>query len=236
MPFPIFFMMMGIGLYFWQRGDTKKAKIFILTSFLWISLLSYAPFSSLLLSPLENRYSRIELNASHPNYTHVLGSGHTSNAKIPLSSQINLISLARINEGVTLYKTYPQMKLIFSGYGEDDPISNARKNAEMALALGVNPDDIIILESPKDTHEEAMASKTIVGNAPVILVTSASHMPRASALFRKAGVNVIPAPTDFQIKKTSRILQFPSAEGLSRSEAAFHEYLGLAWSILKGYI
>ena len=67
-------------------------------------------------------------------------------------------------------------------------------------------------------------------------VTSASHMVRASALFRKAGIHVIPAPTDFQIKGSDILLQFPSASGLERSEAAFHEYLGLAWGKLKGIL
>lgn len=236
MPFPIFFLLLGIALLFWKRGNIQRGKQVFIIALIWIALLSYSPFASLLLLPLENRHSKIELDSNHPQYIHVLGCGHTSNPKIPLSSQISLVSLARINEGVALYKTYPNMKLIFSGYGGDDPISNARKNAQMAIALGVNPRDIIILEAPKDTQEEAIASKRIVGNQPIILVTSASHMVRASALFRKMGVTVLPAPTDFQVKKASRLLQFPSAEGLSRSEAAFHEYLGLAWGKIKGYI
>lgn len=236
MPFPIFFILLGIGFYFWHRGNDQRAKQFFLSSLIWISLLSYAPFSALLLSPLEMTYSKVELTDTVPAYIHVLGCGHTSNAKIPLSSEIGLVSLARINEGVFLYKTYPNMKIIFSGYGEKDPISNARKNSQMAIALGVNPADIILLETPQDTQEEAIASKKIVGDQALILVTSASHMVRASALFRKAGISVITAPTDFQAKGNDRLWQFPSSEGLGRSEAAFHEYLGLAWSMLKGMI
>jgi uncharacterized SAM-binding protein YcdF (DUF218 family) len=234
MPFPIFLILLGIGFYFWQRGNDRRAKQFFLASLIWISLLSYGPFSSLLLTPLENTYSKVELSNTSPKYIHVLGCGHTTNPNIPLSSEISLVSLARINEGVSLYKAHPNMKLIFSGYGGGDPVSNARKNSEMAIALGVNPADIILLETPKDTQEEAIASKKIVEDQPIILVTSASHMVRASALFRKAGINVIPAPTDFQIKGKSEFLQFPSSGGLGYTEAAFHEYLGLAWGRLRG--
>lgn len=234
MPFPIFLILVGIGFYFWQRGNERRAKQVFLSSLLWISLLSYSPFSALLLLPLESAYSKVELTNTPPKYIHVLGCGHTSNPHIPLSSEIGLVSLARLNEGVSIYKTHPNMKLIFSGYGGNDPISNARKNAQMAIALGVDPADIVLLEAPKDTQEEAMASKKIIGNQPLILVTSASHMVRASALFRKAGINVIPAPTDFQIKRDDDLWQLPSADGLGRSEAAFHEYLGLAWGKLKG--
>ena len=234
MPFPIFLILVGIGFYFWQRGNERRAKQVFLSSLLWISLLSYSPFSALLLLPLESAYSKVELINTSPKYIHVLGCGHTSNPNIPLSSEIGLVSLARLNEGVSIYKAHPNMKLIFSGYGGNDPISNARKNAQMAIALGVDPADIVLLEAPKDTQEEAIASKKIIGNQPLILVTSASHMVRASALFRKAGINVIPAPTDFQIKRDDDLWQLPSADGLGRSEAAFHEYLGLAWGKLKG--
>jgi uncharacterized SAM-binding protein YcdF (DUF218 family) len=58
-------------------------------------------------------------------------------------------------------------------------------------------------------------------------------MPRAAALFKNAGVNTINAPTDFQVKKQDTLWQFPSAEGLMRSEAAFHEYLGIAWAKMR---
>lgn len=236
MPFPIFLILVGIGFYFWQRGNQRRAKHFFLSSLLWISLLSYSPFSALLLLPLESSYAKVELTSTPAKYIHVLGSGHVSNPHIPLSSEIGLVSLARLNEGVSLYKARPNMKIIFSGYGGRDHVSNARKNSQMAIALGVNPSDIILFEAPQDTQEEAAAAKKIIGDQPLILVTSASHMVRASALFRKAGIEVIPAPTDFQAKGNDALWQLPSADGLGRSEAAFHEYLGLGWGRLKDYL
>lgn len=236
MPFPIFLLLVTIGFYFWQRNDDRRAKKILLFSLLWISLLSYSPFSALLLLPLESTYSKVELTNIPPKYIHVLGSGHTSNPHIPLSSEIGLVSLARLNEGVSLYKAHGNMKMIFSGYGGKDPVSNARKNSQMAITLGVNPKDIILLEKPQDTQEEALAAKKIIGDQPLILVTSASHMVRASALFRKEGIEVIAAPTDFQAKGNDTLWQFPSADGLGRSEAAFHEYLGLGWGRVKGYL
>ncbi|MEW5831248.1 MAG: envelope biogenesis factor ElyC [Campylobacterota bacterium] len=237
MPFPLFLVLFGIGLFLWHRGYLKWSKRVILASLVWITLLSYAPFSSLLIAPLEERHPRLNPTALEGvRYIHVLGSGHVSNPDIPLSSQLGTASLVRINEGVALYKSRPGMKLIFSGFGYTDAVSNARKNAEMAMVLGVPSSDIVLLETPKDTAEEAMAAKSIVGGQPLVLVTSASHMPRAVALFSKAGVNVLPAPTDFQVKKRNDVWEFPSAEGLQRSESAFHEYLGLAWGKLRGLI
>lgn len=188
----------------------------------------------MLLKPLENTYPKIDMNAPLPKYIHVLGSGHTSNRNLPLSSELGSNSLIRVNEGVAIYKSHPNMKLIFSGYGGDDPISNARMNRDMAIVLGVDPNDIILLEAPKDTEDEAIAAKKIVGNESLVLVTSASHMVRASSIFRKNGICVIEAPTDFLVKKEDTLWQFPSSGGLHRSECAFHEYLGLLWEKLKG--
>ncbi|MDP3302207.1 MAG: ElyC/SanA/YdcF family protein [Sulfuricurvum sp.] len=236
MPFPIFLLLVAIGFYFWQRNDHRRAKKILLFALLWISLLSYPPFSALLLLPLESAYDKVKLTDTPVKYIHVLGNGHTSNPRIPLSSEIGLVSLARLNEGVSLYKAHGNMKIIFSGHRGRDPVSNACKNAQMAIALGVNPADIILLETPQDTQEEAAAAKKIIGKQPLILVTSASHMVRASALFRKEGIEVISAPTDFQVKEHDTLWQFPSADGLGRSEAGFHEYLGLVWGRLKGYL
>jgi uncharacterized SAM-binding protein YcdF (DUF218 family) len=127
-----------------------------------------------------------------------------------------------------IYRKQENAKLIFSGYGNDDKISNARANARVAAALGVNPEDILLLENTRDTGAEAEAVKKIVGGEKVILVTSTAHMPRAMALFENAGLNVTPAPTDFRGKK-SAWLHLPGAEGLRNSETAFHEYLGIFW-------
>jgi len=59
------------------------------------------------------------------------------------------------------------------------------------------------------------------------------------ALFRKRGLQPIPAPADFPAREPqgfdpSRF--FPGAGGLGQVETALHEYLGLAWAWLRGEI
>jgi len=235
-PFGIFFILTAISLFFWFKKSHKSATATAIFAFLWISLLSYYPLSSKLLSPLEQSYAAMETPPVSVRYIHVLGSGHVSNPKFPLSSQLEINSLVRVIEGIRLHKLSKQCKLIFSGSAGRDPISEARINGKMAIAMGVKPSDIILLETPRDTYEEAVADKTITGNETVILVTSASHMPRAKALFEKAGVSVIPAPTDFEVKNRETYWKFPSAEGLNCSEKAFHEYFGLIWGKLSGIL
>ncbi|MCL4524931.1 MAG: YdcF family protein [Gammaproteobacteria bacterium] len=64
------------------------------------------------------------------------------------------------------------------------------------------------------------------------LVTSALHMPRAVAWFRRAGVKVIPVPTDYRLDRVNGLRLeswLPRAIYLEISSEASHEYLGLLW-------
>jgi len=111
--------------------------------------------------------------------------------------------------------------------------------AEVALALGVNKDGLILEEISKDTEEQAHLIQQIVGQEYFILVTSASHMPRSVALFKRLGLNCIPAPTDHLVKERREITPrdfYPTAESLQKAEKAFYEYLGLTWARLRGLI
>mgnify|MGYP000932371749 CR=1 FL=1 len=60
----------------------------------------------------------------------------------------------------------------------------------------------------------------------VVLVTSALHMPRAAANFRQQGLQVWPAPTDYQGQVPFAWGQLiPSAQGLALSTAVLREWV-----------
>lgn len=235
-PFGVFYLLLFIAFILWRKNAHSKAKAIFAFALLWISLLSYYPLSTTLIGTLESQYHMLQSPPSGARFIHVLGSGSVSDPKFPISSQFNSSGLSRVIEGVRLYKKSSEIKMIFSGSSGDDPVSNARMNAKLAIEMGVDPADIIILEEPRDTHDEALADKNITGNASVILVTSAAHMPRSAALFIKAGVSIIPAPTDFLDRDMLPWWKFPSSDGLMCSESAFHEYIGLIWGKLTGII
>jgi uncharacterized SAM-binding protein YcdF (DUF218 family) len=59
-------------------------------------------------------------------------------------------------------------------------------------------------------------------------VTDASHMPRAEIEFRRAGFEVVPAPTGFAAPYNRPALEWlPSAEGLALTRRVLREVLGL---------
>lgn len=155
-----------------------------------------------------------------------------------MTGQISGESLARLVEGIRIHSILPKSKLVLSG-GGFDPVPNANVMADVALGLGVDDRALVLEPVSKDTKDEAWLIRRIVGGNRFILITSASHMPRSMALFRKLGTQPIPAPTDYWVKErqgNSSGLSFPSAGSLCKAQSAFYEYLGLAWAKLRGQI
>jgi uncharacterized SAM-binding protein YcdF (DUF218 family) len=63
--------------------------------------------------------------------------------------------------------------------------------------------------------------------------------PRAIALFRKQGMDPIPAPAAHLVKERSNRAPedfFPSGGSLQETQMAVHEYLGILWSKFMGLI
>lgn len=161
----------------------------------------------------------------------VLGSGYVPHDHIPATGAIDADGLARIVEGVRLAHSRPNSRLIVSGGAAPGSTPSALGYAQLAADLGIRPSDLVVLDRGRNTEEEARDVAALLGSAPFILVTSAYHMPRAMKLMRGAGANPIPAPTGQLMNAWQGAERFgimPGSRGLRKTEAALHEYLGLA--------
>ena len=49
----------------------------------------------------------------------------------------------------------------------------------------------------RNTYENVTGTKRLIGPASILLVSSASHLPRAVPVFTKQGFRVTPAPCDY---------------------------------------
>lgn len=89
----------------------------------------------------------------------------------------------------------------------------------------------------RDTQENATLSARILaaeGIRRVALVTHALHMKRAAAEFRRAGLEVIPAPTLLPLAPDYQPSDFrPGAKAYRDSALALHELLGQAALALR---
>jgi uncharacterized SAM-binding protein YcdF (DUF218 family) len=196
------------------------------------------------LGRLERRYpapvqQERAVSANPPRWIVVLAGGFSPDPTLPVTSQLSTATLARLIEGVRLYKRFPGSRLVVSGGPWYDAGPEAAPMAEVATLLGVAPSDVVREEASLDTEDQARLVAPIVGNGEFLLVTSASHTPRAMALFRKRGLHPIAAPADYDIKepRTYSLNQLhPKAINVQRVEEAAYEYLGLAWARLRGAI
>ena len=219
MPLPLGLILAFIGLLYLYKNNIKKAKLFLTVGVVWIVIISSGFFSNFLLSPLENKHSVINNIPKDVKYILLLG-GDLQN---------------RGWEVLKLYTLIPNSKIITSGYEGNRKIPEAVKTANLLQAIGIPKKDIIIHSTPKDTKDEAIKIKQFLGTTKFILVTSAYHMPRALALFKKEGLNPIPAPANFLIQD-GKISIVPNAGSLFKTRIAWHEYLGLLWAKIRGQI
>jgi uncharacterized SAM-binding protein YcdF (DUF218 family) len=251
-PFPLCLGILILGLLcLWATRRQRLGKGLVTLGTVLLLLLSLPFIAGQAAAPLESRYpallhpeaiSRAGEGSTSPQWIVVLGGGHALDPRHPANSQTSAATLERVVEGVRLYKALPGSKLLLSGGGVFDPEPEAAVMARVAGVLGVKPQDIRLETESRDTADQAKIVADLLGRERFILVTSATHMPRAMALFRKRGVEPIPAPTDFRVQDPQGAQgpnpgrYFPSASGLEQVETAAHEYLGLAWAWLRGAI
>jgi uncharacterized SAM-binding protein YcdF (DUF218 family) len=252
MPLPVFFLLLLVSTLLYWRKRKKWAGIFFAFSFFWLLLVSTPWIPQLLIKSLEKQYAPLlhvpqNLPDSGVNIL-VLGCGHTNDLSLPWTGQLATQELGRVVEGVRLYKMIPGSKLVLSASNVDDHFSQAETAARAALLLGVSPEDTLHLPTPRNTWEEAMAYRERFGAESVethgdafethrraslqILVTDAMHMPRAMMLFRMAGLDPIPAPTNFIIKEGKNPKSpdwWPAPGNIAMFGKAVHEYMGIVW-------
>jgi uncharacterized SAM-binding protein YcdF (DUF218 family) len=202
------------------------------------------PVANALIRPFEGRAPAVLIPGELPEaetlrWVVVLGGGHSTDPALPPAAQLWSESLYRLVEGVRLHRALPNTELYLSGWGGQDPRSNAEVMADAAISMGVDPRHIELASSPRDTEEEAGALARFLrargeADAPFLLVTSAAHLPRALRHMRAAGLDPIPAPAQAYAAgldpwgRDEGFRRFvPQAQNYLKVERAVHEALGL---------
>ncbi|HSF82516.1 MAG TPA: YdcF family protein [Anaerolineales bacterium] len=160
----------------------------------------------------------------------------------------------RVIYAAFLYKQGKAEHLLLTG-GKIDWLSTDAGPAEDMFSLlellGVPAEAMWLETDSRNTYENAVNSHLLLESKHIhriLLVTSASHMPRSVRLFEGQGFEVIPAPTDFTVTQkdweqaisaplqTQVLNLLPSAENLSITSRMLKEYLGLFIYQLRGWI
>lgn len=163
------------------------------------------PFPELLLASLEDEYPplRVESLDTSLHYNMiVLGAGQIWHPGASAVTQLNKTLAARLLEGIRIYRNLPHVTFMGSGEDFSKAYPMAKQAIRAAVELGVSPADTISLRGGYNTREEAASYYRHYGNStPLILVTSAYHMPRAVCWFTAQGISVIPAPANYSVNR-----------------------------------
>jgi uncharacterized SAM-binding protein YcdF (DUF218 family) len=248
-PLPVCLELLIVGVVLlWCTRQQRLGKTFVTMAGLLLALLSSEGFSGRLIHTLEAQYPPLNMSTIQAAFTGgegdtiswivVLAGGVTPDPTLPIQLQISHESRVRMLEGIRLYHMIPGSKLVLSGGIGFQLESEATVLSRFAQALGVHKDDVVLETRSRDTKDHPLHVSLIVKNDPFILVTSASHMPRAFRLFAQRGMTPIPAPAGhWEPKKyVWPEYYFPGSKGTRLAEMAFHEYLGLGWAWMRGQI
>ena len=177
----------------------------------------------------------------------VLGGGIDKKGTLRPAAELTSYSRNRTTCGVDLYMKGYAPKLVLTG-GDGSIFGSGPKEApEMkrwAHRLGIPEDAILTEEEARTTYENAIGTKQLLGPASILLVSSASHLPRATALFSKQGFRVTPVPCAYTSRNKPEdswneheMFDFlPNDRALQKSQDAIAEVVGFAVYWLTGKI
>ena len=218
------------------------AKLFAAASILML-IAGFSPLGNALAVLLEERFARADLSAGQAPIAGIVILG---GALMPeLSAKRGEFSLneaaERLTEAVLLARRFPSAKVLFSGGSGQlaGEVAEATGAGEFLRQMGIAGERILLETLSRNTYENAVFARQAAIPKPGerwLLVTSAFHMPRSMACFRKAGFVVEPWPVDYRTKGPGDAMRFSDgiADGLKRFDVVTKEYVGLLVYRLRG--
>ena len=149
----------------------------------------------------------------------------------------------RLIQAVELYKKGVIKKIVFSG-GSGRLLHPEMKEGNYInrylLSMGVPSEDFMIESESRNTYENAVLTKQLIEPKDTfLLISSAIHMKRSLACFRKQKIAVIPYSTDRYAgprKYEFEHLFIPDASTLYNWTSLIHEVFGFITYKAMGYL
>jgi len=153
----------------------------------------------------------------------------------------------RVTHTVQLYKLGLIRQILVSGGSgrlvtKEEPEANKFKKAMVMMGV---PDSVIMLENEtRNTYESAVRVKPMLDSLHLdskdcLLITSAFHMRRSLACYRKAGLAIAPFSTDFYSNPRSFYpdnLLIPRLDAMMIWQKLVKEWVGMLAYKMSGYI
>jgi uncharacterized SAM-binding protein YcdF (DUF218 family) len=235
-------ILLALGLLLAAAGGKRRAVVgrtLVVVAALGYLSIALLPVGEWALTPLENRFAYDPLPDQVDGII-VLGGDEQTQITETRGIPTALDSMRRYMTFTDLARRYPDAKLMFTG-GPPQPRPHARiidsdVAKEILTDMGIPPDRMTYERMSRNTYENAVFSADIARPQPTekwLVVTSAWHMTRSIAIFRKAGWNAYPAPTGYFTTGDYHGRLFRFDDQMHLLTIAVHEYIGLVayWAL-----
>jgi uncharacterized SAM-binding protein YcdF (DUF218 family) len=228
------FGLIAVGLAF--GGYSRGALVVALSalSLLWIASMPCVAVWAI--ASLENQNPpRPIAETPKADVAILLGGGVASPTPPRISAELNEAG-DRVLHAARLFKAGKVQRILVTG-GNIPWVSGGAPEADLMrdylVEFGVPIDLIEIAGQSQNTYQNAREIVAMWAGGQfrsALLVTSAAHMPRAMAVFRKAGFPVEPSPTDVRAvppNEPTLLDWLPHAGALEQTTQAIREWIGL---------
>ncbi|MDP2562186.1 YdcF family protein [Psychrobium sp. 1_MG-2023] len=212
---------------------TKRsyAQFMIKLTFIVLLAIAILPIDYWLLAPLEQRIKATNQFKTIDSII-VLGGGQSVPISIQSYSGYGDHS-GRIIAAIDLANKYNLPILFIGGTKNQEKEKVAESLVLSALKNNLIKPSLFINNHSKNTFDNAIISKQLTDNyffKHSLLITSAAHMPRAYATFKKAEVSISTFPVNYFAPTKAKWFNFFDMVGtLRRIDYAIHEWIGLAY-------
>lgn len=233
-------LMLVVGTLRLGRRRRGRGSPLVTTATIALLAIAVLPIGQWLAMPLESRFPMPEL-PEHVDGIVVLG-GAVEPGISEAHGQVALNDAGeRMLGALTLARRYPDAPILVTGGNDSllprDRPSEAAEMRDLLVRQGVDPSRIRLEERSRNTVENAVFSREIAQPLPGqiwLLVTSATHMPRAVGCFRHIGWQVRPYPVDYRTEARPRP-GFLLSVHLALVDVVVKEWVGLVAYRLLGY-
>ena len=231
-------LLLGLILLRYRR---RVSTLCFSAAFAWLYLCSTAWFADVLMQPLEGEYPPLVM-AEVPVVPVIVVLGGTTRGDTTNAAKVDLSGAAdRLLYATELYKAGKSPRVLLSGGAPAGEPSEAQLMHNILLIMGVPSNAMWLEHESRTTYENAVNTAAILeeqGITELLLVTSAAHMRRARALFEHTGLDVLPAPTDYQYLHSNSIRPgwLPDVNDLERTTKALKEYVGWWYYGFRGVL
>ncbi|HLX52600.1 MAG TPA: YdcF family protein [Aquella sp.] len=163
----------------------------------------------------------------------VLGGGLNAHSyEYPVKAIPNTETLTRLNYAAYLARQYPNLPIITSGGYTGTHYTEGKVMRYTLITSYHVTNPISVEDSSRNTDENAKYVAKILqekGIKKVAVVSQAYHLRRACMVFRKYGIEPVPASTDYiyYLDAVTPILAFiPTASAMRFTSRALHEIIG----------